>query len=148
MQKQFINFKFANTNGHFKGYASVFNNPDYNNDIILPNAFDDSVIGDIKFLWQHDAAQPIGKITNLYQDKKGLVVEGKISLNTQKGREVYELLKENIVNGLSIGFEVRDFFYMEQYRFLTKVKLWEVSVVTFPANVEALVTEVKDWHIS
>ncbi|MFI4984279.1 MAG: HK97 family phage prohead protease, partial [Rickettsiales bacterium] len=132
-----------NHDGYFKGYASVFNNLDNHNDIILPNAFLGVEAKEVKFLWQHDVNQPIGKITKLYQDKVGLVVEGKLSLNSDKGREVYGLLKDGAVEGLSIGFEVKDSFCKGEYRYLTSIKLWEVSVVTFPANSEAKVIEVK-----
>ena len=40
------------------------------------------------------------------EDEKGLRVEGKLALGTQRGKEVYELMKMGAIDGLSIGYKV------------------------------------------
>ncbi len=49
------------------------------------------------------------------------------------------------INGLSIGFMSKQWAYDEEteVRTLTEIELWEVSLVTFPANKKARVTQVK-----
>jgi hypothetical protein len=78
-------------------------------------------------------------------------VEGKLA-NTERGREVYELLKMQprpALSGLSIGYVARDYTLHqrtkteEPRRKLKTVDLMEVSFVTFPANSKARVVSVK-----
>ena len=72
-------------------------------------------------------------------------MEGKLALKTARGAEAYELLKMGAISGLSIGFVTRDDSYdrVTGIRTLKKVDLWEVSLVTFPANDAARVSGVK-----
>ena len=70
----------------------------------------------------------------VYENEKGLYVEGRIFLNLNLGREAYILIQNKVTDHLSIGYEVLDFYYHGDIRCITKIKLWEVSVVTFPAN--------------
>ncbi|MFN8912055.1 MAG: HK97 family phage prohead protease, partial [Alphaproteobacteria bacterium] len=44
---------------------------------------------------------------------------------------------------LSIGYEVLDYYYEDGVRFIKELRLWEVSVVTFPANRSAQILHVK-----
>jgi HK97 family phage prohead protease len=96
-------------------------------------------------LWQHRSGEPIGIYTGVKEDTIGLHVEGKLALKTARGAEAYELLKMGAVSGLSIGFVVRDESYdrVTGVNTLKKLDLWEVSLVTFPANDAARVTDVK-----
>lgn len=143
----------------FEGYGAVFKNVDSYGDVIAPGAFADTLAawnakGKMPaMLLQHggfmgNAADmtPIGKWTKMAEDGKGLVVEGKLAA-TQRGKDVYELLKIGAIDGLSIGFRPVEFRLRskpdEPRRTLTKVHLMETSVVTFPANDQALVSAVK-----
>ena len=134
-----INF---DESGYFQGYASVFNIVDYAGDMILPNAFVGNKIDGVKLLWQHNHHHPIGIIDKAYENEKGLYVEGRIFLNLCLGREAYILIQNKVTDHLSIGYEVVDFYYHGDVRRITKVKLWEVSVVTFPANEFAEVVAI------
>jgi HK97 family phage prohead protease len=135
--------KSANNAGEFSGFASIFNNVDSYDDIVLPGAFKDSINKKIQLLWQHDPLFPIGKITEIKETVRGLFIKGQLCLETTKGREAYALLKESILDGLSIGFHVEDFFYNDDKRYIKKANLWEISLVTFPANNAARIVEVK-----
>jgi hypothetical protein len=136
-------------NGVIAGYASVFNVLDEHNDIIAPGAFKKSLHrtahrNSVKLLWQHNVTEPIGTFTNITEDNHGLYIEAKLLLEVQRAREAYALLKSKVISGLSIGYSPVDFHYNQQKaRVLTQIDLWEVSLVTFPANNSAQITQVK-----
>ena len=136
--------------GSFRGYGAYFNNTDAYGDIILPGAFTDSVKRHyngqtVKMLWQHDYTAPIGRWKTISEDDKGLYVHGQLELEVQKAREAYVLLKSKAIDGLSIGFVTEDSEPRPKApgRKLKKLDLWEVSLVTFPANKRAKVGRVK-----
>lgn len=139
--------------GFFSGYASVFNVVDSQFDIIVPGAFSRSLRErkhgkGVKLLWQHHTDEPIGAFTTIREDANGLYVEGCLLLDVQRGMEAYALLKSGALEGLSIGYSAVSFHYDEQQgvRYLTEVDVWEISLVTFPANPEAGVTFVKEHN--
>jgi HK97 family phage prohead protease len=126
------------------GYASIFDVCDQHNDIILPGAFRQSLENNkaVKFLWNHNTAEPIGKITTIKEDLFGLMVKAIIDSNVQKGREAYSLVHNQAINGLSIGYTVEEKFHSGKIRYLKKVNLFEVSLVTFPSNIFAIAKTV------
>lgn len=134
--------------GRFSGYASVFDVIDYYDDEIVRGAFAKSIAEKMPvMLWQHDSAEPIGVYESIREDDIGLWIEGRLLLDLEKGREAYILLKNQAIRGLSIGFvpilwewENRE---SRRIRVLKEIDLWEVSLVTFPANPKALVDDVK-----
>lgn len=137
--------------GEIEGYGSVFGVKDSYDDVILPGAFkaslrEHSEAGTMPaLLWQHRADEPIGVWTAMSEDGQGLKVSGRLALDTERGREAHALLKMGALNGLSIGFFAREWTYDRgaEVRTLTQIELWEVSLVTFPANGKARVTGVK-----
>ena len=135
--------------GSFEGYASLFNIVDLGRDLVLPGAFKESLTahkpGSVKMLWQHDAAQVIGSWTRIVEDHKGLKVSGQLNLAVAKAREVYALMLEGAVDGLSIGFRVQQASKdpATGIRRLAKLDLWEISIVTFPMLPSARVEQVK-----
>jgi len=94
--------------GEFSGYAAVFGNVDSGRDVIERGAFSKTIREDfdrIKILSQHnDCDLPIGKPLELREDEKGLYIRGKIS-DTQRGRDIKTLLKDGVLNELSIGYD-------------------------------------------
>jgi len=137
--------------GDFSGYASVFDITDSHNDVVLKGAFSRTLMDiksgkrDVKLLWQHHMDEPIGVLTALYEDERGLYVEGKLLLDVQRGKEAYSLLKSSAIGGLSIGYTVEafDIDATSGSRLLRDLDLWEVSLVTFPANAQAGITGIK-----
>lgn len=138
--------KSVKDDGTFAGYGSVFDVLDSYREIVAPGAFTESLQNRMpSLLWQHRSGEPIGVWPVVKEDNIGLQVEGKLALKTSRGAEAYELLKMGAISGLSIGFMTREDSYdkLTNIRTLKKVDLWEVSLVTFPANDSARVQQVK-----
>lgn len=143
--------KAVSDTGAFEGYGSVFNVKDSYDDIVVKGAFADSLAvhgakGSMPaLLWQHDSDEPIGVYVEMREDDTGLFVKGQLALKTQRGAEAYELLKMKAISGMSIGYVTREDSYdrVTGVNTLKKLDLWEVSLVTFPANTEARVSGVK-----
>ena len=137
--------------GLFSGYGSIFNNKDLGNDVVMAGAFAQSIgkkgAKAIKLLYQHKQDEPIGVFDEIIEDQKGLKVKGRLAMGTQRGREVYELMKMGAIDGLSIGYRVDDKGYdydkRRRRRMLKSVDLMEISAVTFPMNPRARVQAVK-----
>jgi HK97 family phage prohead protease len=138
--------KAVSEDGLFSGYGSVFGVVDSYKEVVAPGAFSESLQGRMpSLLWQHRSGEPIGVYTAVKEDPVGLHVDGKLALKTARGAEAYELLKMGAISGLSIGFVPREDSYdkVTGIRTLKKLDLWEVSLVTFPANDAARVSAVK-----
>ena len=137
--------------GMFEGYASIFGNKDLGNDVIEKGAFMRSLrrkgAKKIKMLYQHDTKEPIGVFDKVMEDQNGLYVKGRLAMGTQKGKEVYELMKMGAIDGLSVGYRVdakgHHYDDKRKYRVLKEVDLMEISAVTFPMNPRARIQAVK-----
>ncbi len=135
--------------GVFEGLASTFGNRDMMGDLVEPGAFRAALArpATIKMLWQHDARAPIGVWEWVRETAAGLEVKGRLVLEVQQARETLALLKAGAVDALSIGFSVQrggaEFDRERALRRIKAVDLWEISVVTFPANPKALVARIK-----
>jgi len=133
--------------GTFEGYAAIFNKPDAMNEVIEPGAFTKTLKegGNTRpLLWYHDPRQPLG-LTDLEVDKKGLKVLGSLNLEVRAAQEKHVLMKQKAIKGLSFGFKTIIDLWDEARRVLKEIKLFEVSLVTFQAHPQALVTNVKQW---
>jgi HK97 family phage prohead protease len=133
--------------GTFEGMASTFGNKDRVGDIVERGAFSNVDPKSVAMLWQHDTHMPIGVWTDLKEMATGLKARGRLVLETQMGKDAYALLKAEAINGLSIGFRLdegsAEWDDKRKVRRIKKVDLWEVSLVTFPANERARVSAVK-----
>ncbi len=142
--------KSVSDEGQIEGYASVYDNTDSYGDVVLKGAFQslfekaDSII---PILWQHDTRQPIGSASHFKEDDSGLYMKANLVLEVQKAQEARALSKAGVVTGLSIGYTINkggvNYDKEKEVNLLTDLKLWEVSLVTFPANTEARVEGVK-----
>lgn len=140
--------KSLGEDGRFAGYASVFDLIDRQRDVLMKGAFLSTLkgrVGEIKLLWQHNMAEPIGVFTAMFEDARGLYVEGRLLLEVARAREAYALLKAGALGGLSIGYSPLRYTIDPDtaVRKISEVELWEVSLVTFPANEAAGVTVIK-----
>lgn len=128
----------------FYGYAAKFNSRSENlggfYEVIEPGAFARSLKSrnDVKLLVNHDTGRVLAssraKTLRLYEDSVGLRVEADLP-NTTDGRDMAELLKRGDLSSMSFGFNViKDAWNSEgDMRTLKSVRLFEVSIVAFPA---------------
>ncbi|PWB13360.1 HK97 family phage prohead protease [Acinetobacter sp. AM] len=143
--------KAVQEDGFFSGYGAVFGNIDWYNDVILPGAFKvslDKWKTKNKFppvLWNHNDSEPIGIYTNIYEDEKGLFVEGKLLIDdVPRAKSIHALLKAGAIDGLSIGYSTKKANQQGNgIRELIEVDIGEISIVTQPANDRSLITSVK-----
>ncbi len=130
--------------GAFTGYASVYGNVDRGGDVVANGAFTRTMQAnpDVPILWQHNMTEPIG-VGSVQDSQDGLVINGQLNLEVAKAREAFALMKQGAVKGLSIGYDAINWRWDGNVRVLEELRLWEVSVVTFPMNELATVTAVK-----
>lgn len=131
--------------GIVRGYGSYFDNKDSDSDIIRRGAYQKTIKENgerVKYLYQHDMMQPIGKMSELYEDDKGLVFTAEIP-KTRLGKDVIELMKAGVITENSVGILpiVRE--NKGDYREIREVKLFEISAVTLAANDQAKIMDVK-----
>ncbi|MCH7353273.1 MULTISPECIES: HK97 family phage prohead protease [unclassified Acinetobacter] len=146
-----LEIKAVQEDGFFSGYGAVFGNIDWYNDVILPGAFIASLAkwrAKNKMppvLWNHNDSEPIGVYTNIYEDEKGLFVEGKLLVDdVPRAKSIHALLKAGAIDGLSIGYSTKKANQQGNgVRELVEVELGEISIVTQPANERSIITSVK-----
>lgn len=170
MEKKSFNLEIKailqdNTNGPWivEGYASTFD-IDSGGDKILPGSFKKSINerftqqmlkngkSKIKVLWQHDQACIIGKLLEISENDNGLYVKLELFNDPSfpESAKAYKLLKMGEIFCFSIGYKVPVGMSEEvelgdgnYIRLLKEVVIFEVSLVTFPMNEKAEVTNVK-----
>lgn len=151
-------YRAAEENGerYIEGYFSVFNS---NYDLwpgatesVDSHAFDGALADDIRALINHDTTQVLGRnksgTLELRTDERGLW--GRIHINNadQDAVNLYERVKRGDVDQCSFGFDILD--EETEYRddgtvhwTIKSVKLYEVSVCTFPAYKDTSVSARK-----
>lgn len=137
--------KFDESRRSFAGYASVFGGLDAYGDSIVKGAYKrtlDSRNRPVRMRWNHNGPV-IGKWTRMHEDDTGLYVEGELTPGHSVAEDVYASLKHGSIDGLSIGYRVRDYEDRSGVRYLKDIDLVEVSVVEEPADLGARVGQVK-----
>lgn len=139
--------KEPDEDGHFEGYASVFDVVDQGMDVVAKGAFRKSLGSGrkVKMLWQHDTSKVIGVWDEIREDERGLFVKGRLLKDVALGREAMALMRAGAIDSMSIGYRTVEAEAEGggRVRKLTELDLFEVSVVTFPMNESARVTDVK-----
>lgn len=92
---------------------------------------------------------PVGKATEIKVEKNQLIFRAVFTDVTQKAKEAYALVKEGILNAISVGFIPRDYDEKDG-SIITKAELLEISLVPIPANPQAVILakEYKDNEIA
>lgn len=124
-----------------KGYLSTFNGTDRQGDTVLPGAFKDAIVGFMRnpvlLLDHHNSASRVaGRFDVVREDNRGLYVEA--TMSNSPGVEVRDArwkVAEGMLGALSMGGY---FHYEQDGRTISKVDLYEGSIVAIPANQDAL----------
>lgn len=145
-------FKALDSNKmEFECYGNTTGNIDHAYDRTLPGAYQKSIAehkaaGTMpKMFWMHDPYQPpLGVWVDMEEDSHGLKMKGRFA-NTERGREIYELMKTGALDSFSIGYIVIDERWNSDKgcNDLIEIQVKEVSVVTFACNEESLLTDIK-----
>lgn len=148
MNRKYYRLKLSDVSdeGVIEGHGSVANNIDLGRDVVKSGAFLRTLSaskGQLPMLFNHSVNEPIGMWEEMREDGKGLYVRGKLNMEVARAREIYALLKQGAIKGLSIGYEIVKDRVEKGVRYLLELKLYEVSVVVFPMNELAAVEGVK-----
>lgn len=147
-----LEVKSVNDAGEFEGYGSVFGVKDSYGDIVMPGAFAKSLTNWSQkgrlpaMLWQHKMSEPIGVYSEMREDDRGLYVKGRLLIEGDPlAVRAHTHMKAGSLTGLSIGYILNEWEYSKDKDawLLKEIDLWEVSPVTFPANDEARIEDVK-----
>lgn len=145
-----LDIKSLDETGIFEGYASKFGNEDQGQDVVVRGAFANSLrsrgINGVKMLHEHNCYDPVGKWLDLKEDDYGLYAKGKLLTTLESGAKVHTLMKEGVLDGLSIGFRVvksSSSRGSDAVRMLEEVDLREISTVMFPMNELSVINSVK-----
>lgn len=117
----------------------MFDRVDRGGDVVRRGAFEGAKA--VPLLWQHKPEAPIGVVERVADDAHGLRVIGRLTGETQVGREAAALLKQGALDGLSFGYRVKA-SRPGRRRELVKLELVEISLVTFPMQPLARVHAV------
>lgn len=138
---------------YIKGYAST-RDKDLVNDVVMEDAFADSIKEwsegrhKIKVLFGHDKNLPIGRLDLIREDEKGLYVEFVLPKEDEFVRtRIIPQVKIGSIDSMSIGYSVQDEEFRDGVNHLKKVTLHEFSLVVFPANPRANITDFKSLTI-
>jgi HK97 family phage prohead protease len=89
-------------------------------------------------LWGHDGFNlPIAKATKIWKEGGKLMSRAKFYLKDDFARKVYEYIMDGYLNAVSIGGMVEE--WGSDGMTISKLKMKEYSVVSIPANQNALV---------
>lgn len=134
--------------GYFSIFDGVYEMGDWGEERVDPHAFDETLGDDVRALINHDTTLVLGRTTAgtllLSTDAHGLYGRVKVNEKDQDAVNCYERVKRGDVSQCSFGFEILD---QKEERLeggkirwtLLRVKLYEVSVCTFPAYEDTAV---------
>ncbi len=148
--------------GIVTGYFANFDNVDSDGDIIRRGAFAKTISENgpksnkprIKWLMNHNTNMPLGVLTELNEDVKGLYYEGNAGTHTL-GQDFVKMVDSGIITEHSIGFQTLKKNQLQDYESyrtnpskgwfeITELKLWEGSSLTaWGANSETPLTGMK-----
>ena len=141
--------------GSFTAYFSTYGTVNLRPDRMIKGCFDSEIArfknGDKlpRLLNQHWGDDVIGKVTGIYDDDIGAIVEAKF-LNTVQGNDAYIGLKTGAKDELSFSFYVKAFDYDEAgVRNVLRVEdIEEVSIVTWGMDPKTRPIEVNSKNLT
>jgi HK97 family phage prohead protease len=136
----------------FEGIATT-PTPDRTNDIVQPLGV--SFKNPLPLLHQHDHSQPVGLVEFDRPTEKGIKFRAEIPNIPEPGalRDRVEMawqeIKYGLVRAVSIGFRPIKYAFMDNLGIdYQEIEVYELSMVTVPANADAVISAVKSMHAS
>lgn len=144
--------KAGNSTLKIAGYANTVDK-DRAGDIVLPSAWAKGIDRFRKnpvLLYQHKHDNPIGRVSKVTVDKKGMFIEASVSEAAEKLHGIHSLIKDGALKSFSVGFLVKDGKHDKSSDtfVISEVELLEISVVSVPANQESLFSVRKSFENS
>lgn len=98
-------------------------------------------------LFQHEPGKPVGRVTELKVDKKGLFVTAEVSDAAERTLSIQTLIRDKVLKSFSVGFAVKSAKYNKATEVLTinELELLEISIVSVPANQHSLFSIKKSF---
>jgi len=135
--------------GGFTGYGSVFGELDSEGDIVAKGAYAQTLAQFVErgfIAWGHAWDNPVATVKAAHEDGRGLFLEAEFHSDAQSQiarTRTAERLARGKFMGLSIGYLPLEFDRTEKGRVLTRIELFETSLVTVPALASAGVLAAK-----
>lgn len=139
------------SSGRIVGVASRYGVEDSYGDVIEKGAFTKTIKErDFPVLWQHRADSVIG-LGSMVEQGNDLILKADLDMDDDVAVKAFGKVEKGLIRGLSIGFqtvkatfeEIKDGAAKRWVRHIQELKLFEVSIVTFPALSEAQITSTK-----
>lgn len=142
--------------GMITGYFSTYDKtPDSYGDIVAPGAFTETIKKRAEtghpfpLCFNHDFSAVIGAVDHIEDTEKGPYIEAHF-LDTQLAQDVRKMLMSGAIYQFSFAYDIlgarqpdADEKKAGVAQVLTELEVFEISVVTVPANQNAVATEVK-----
>lgn len=142
--------------GMIAGFFSTYDEtPDSYGDIIKPGAFTETIKKreesghPFPLCFNHDFSKVIGAVDKIEDTDKGPYIEAHF-LDTDLAQDVRKMLKSGAIYQFSFAYDVLGWENPSEeqrkagvWNILTKLEVFEISVVTVPANQNAVATEIK-----
>lgn len=143
-------------NGIVEGYFSTYDKtPDSYGDIIDPGAFTETFKNreesghPFPLCFNHDFSAVIGAVDSVKDTEKGPFITAHF-LDTDLAQDVRKMLQSGAIYQFSFAYDIlgirkptKEEEAAGVWQVLTKLEVFEISVVTVPANQNAVVTDVK-----
>lgn len=145
-----VNFEVEDVDiasGIIVAYGSKFDNIDRDGDMFIRGAYAETIrergpngSDEIKHLLQHNSHQPLGKMLSLKEDAFGLKFESQATMGIDYVDATLRFYEAGVYKNHSVGFQFIDFEFINDddqkgpHWVISKVKLWEISTVTWGAN--------------
>ena len=133
----------------FIGYGSTYGNKDRDGDIFVAGAWTKSIAAKsiVPMLFNHNRDSVIGKF-EVSEDEKGLFVKGTLNMADPIAANVKALIDMGALDSMSVGFIVKDWEAIDPLKpygawNIKEAELVECSIVTIPANTQALIQSIK-----
>ena len=141
--------------GYFSVFGDIYELWPGATESVDPHAFDGALTDDIRCLIDHETRLVLGRnmsgTLTLQPDAYGLHVSVLVNEEDQDAMNLYARVKRHDVSQASFGFDIldEDTEYREDgsvHWTIKKVKLYEVSIVTFPAYRDTEISARKEQY--